>query len=214
MVLFSEIYPYLSMLNIIIFIWNKLAVRTPLACVPEDSHNANCQFTVPDFQNNRTVYLDLSTQKGEVLHGLHSQSGYEVYYSPCQNALPCYQQTNNIMMMSIVENTVTRTCDHYLAEWQEGRVQPTYHYHEDESQTHFSFHYWLSEKCSDGTQGEETIRWYCNTDAVNATVINSTYDGNCRWEMNINSNLACPDSEMYQSHNGLKLHRLKYDNDN
>mmetsp|Transcript_67455 Transcript_67455/g.60595 ORF Transcript_67455/g.60595 Transcript_67455/m.60595 type:complete len:341 (+) Transcript_67455:122-1144(+) len=186
-------------------------IRTPLACVPENSHNANCQWRYYNYQTNTSYYLDLSTQKGMYQHGPESSNGYEMYYSPCENAIPCHQQSGSIQMMSIVENKVTRTCDHYLSEWQDGRVQPLFHDNNDQSQIHWSFHYWLSEKCSDGTQGEQTIRWYCDMDAANATVINATYDGGCRWEMNLASALACPSNEMYHSHNGLKLHRLKYD---
>merc|ERR1712154_727036 len=86
---------------------------------------------------------------------------------------------------------VTHTCEHYLAVWQEGRVEPYFHQHEDELETHWSFHYWLSQKCSNGLQGEETIRWYCDPSVGNYTLINATYDGDCRWEMNIASSLAC-----------------------
>ena len=187
-----------------------LAVRTPLACVPEDRHNAECQWRYYNFQTNTTYYLDLSSQKGNVLHGQETRNGYEIYYTPCQNALPCYQQSGQVEMMSIVENRVTHTCDHYLAEWQEGRVQPYFHDSNDPSQVHWSFHYWLSEKCSDGTQGEQTIRWYCDMDAKNASVVNTTYDGDCQWEMNLVSNWACPANEKYHSYNGLKLHKLAY----
>ena len=133
-----------------------------------------------------------------------------MYYSPCQNGLPCYQQSGQIEMMSIVENRVTRTCEHYLSEWQEGRVQPLFHNNVDISQIHWSFHYFLSEKCNNGEQGEQTIRWYCDIDAKNATVLNATFDGDCRWEMNVASDLACPQNEQYHSYNGLKLHKLVY----
>jgi len=189
----------------------SFTVRTPLACVAESSHHANCQWRYRD-QSNNSYYLDLSSQKGEVLHGAESPNGYEIYYSPCQNALPCYQQSGQIEMMSIVENRLTRTCDHYLAEWQEGRVEPIFHNNNDPSEVHWSFHYYLSEKCSNGLQGEETIRWWCDMDAKNATVLNATYDGDCRWEMNILSDLACPSNEQYHAHNGFKLHKLVYDN--
>ena len=88
-----------------------------------------------------------------------------------------------------------------------GRVQPLFH-NSDPNEIHWSFHYWLSEKCSDGTQGEQTIRWWCDMDATNATVLNATYDGDCRWEMNVASELACPSSQKYHVWNGLKLHKL------
>ena len=184
-------------------------MRTPLACVPENSHHANCQWKYTDNQNN-SYYLDLSSQNGTYLHGEETSNGYEMYYSPCQNALPCYQQSGQRFMMSIVENRVTRTCEHYLAEWQEGRVEPIFHNNNDPSQVHWSFHYWLSEKCSNGLQGEETIRWWCDMDAKNATVLNATYDGDCRWEMNILSDKACPSNEEYHALNGNKLYTLDY----
>eukprot|EP01084_Bolivina_argentea_P050543 92955_1 len=130
-----------------------LVVRTPLACVPENSHNANCQWKYFDHTANISYYFDLSSQNGTYIHGKESSNGYEMYYTPCQNGLHCYQQTGDMTVMSMVENDVTRTCDHYLAEWQQGRVQPYFH-NTNTDEIHWSFHYWLSEKCSDGSQGE------------------------------------------------------------
>ena len=95
--------------------------------------------------------------------------------------------------MSILENEQTRTCERYLAEWQDGRVQPLLR-NSDPDQYHWSFHYYLASKCNNGQPGEETIRWYCDEEAVNATVINMTYDGDCRFETNMRSKLACPSS--------------------
>eukprot|EP01083_Nonionella_stella_P043276 116761_1 len=181
-----------------------MTIRSPLACVPSNKHNENCQWKYHNDEQNTSFYLDLSGEKGRFLHGEVSSQGYEMYYSPCQNAIPCSQQTGQIKMMSIVENRATRTCDHYLAEWQDGRVQPWFH------DDHWSFHYFLSQKCMDGNQGEETIRWYCDMDAANATVINATFDGDCRWEFNVKSASACPQNEMYHAHHGMELHKLKY----
>eukprot|EP01084_Bolivina_argentea_P011925 22325_1 len=187
----------------------NMVVRSPLACVPENSHHANCQWKWT--QGNQSYYLDLSSQNGTLIYDRETRNGYQHFYTPCQNGMHCYQQTGGqIKVMSLLENDVTHTCEHYLAIWQEGRVEPLLHLHEDQSQTHWSFHYWLNEKCSDGTQGEETIRWYCDPTVANSSLINATYDGGCRWEMNIKSSLACPSNEMYQSHNGFKLHKLKF----
>ena len=119
-------------------------------------------------------------------------------------------------MMSILENEVTHTCDKYLAEWNDGRVAPIFH-NSDPDQIHWSFHYYLSESCSDGEPGEETIRWYCDSDAVNATLMNATYDGDCRFEINMASPLACPDDKMYTQLDGMMFDmkplydRLKHD---
>jgi len=187
-------------------------VRSPLACVPENSHNANCQWRHRDYSTNTSYYLDLSSQNGSIIYDQRSQNGYQHFYTPCQNGLHCYQQSGgNIKVMSILENDVTHTCEHYLAVWQEGRVQPTLHLHnEDPKQTHWSFHYWLSQKCTSGFQGEETIRWYCDPSVENSTLINATYDGDCRWEMNVASSLACPDNEIYHKHNGLSKEKMLY----
>eukprot|EP00483_Globobulimina_turgida_P003680 UN03686 len=78
----------------------NVVVRTPLACVPENSHHANCQWQ--NVQNNQTYRLDLSSLKGRVAHGPQSSNGYEQYYSPCQNGLHCFQQTQGDVM-SILE---------------------------------------------------------------------------------------------------------------
>lgn len=180
-----------------------MQIRSPLACVPESKHNANCQWRVHG-SDNTTYNLDLSNEKGNIYRGAMTENGYEMFYSPCANNLYCYQQTGQTQMMSIVENMVTRTCDHYLAEWQDGRVQPIFH-DSDPQQVHWSFHYWLSEQCSNGEPGEETIRWYCDPSATNSTVLNATYDGNCKWEMNMASAAACPADDMYRVHNGIKF---------
>jgi len=171
----------------------SMQVRTPHACIPKDKHSAKCQWKTADSQG-KDIYLDLSSQKGVLIRGPLSSNGYEQFYSPCQNALHCYQQAGgDIMVQSILENTVTHTCELYLSEWQDGRVEPVFHDSKEEEEQHWSFHYWLSEKCMSGEPGEETIRWYCDPKGRNATLINATYDGDCKHEMNIMSPLACPD---------------------
>lgn len=188
-------------------------IRSPLACVPQERHNANCQWKFTPQGSADSVYLDLSSQKGAVIRDHMSQNGYQHYYTPCQNGLHCYQQAGDVTVMSMVENDVTHTCDHYLAEWQEGRVQPLFHDGgREERETHWSFHYWLSQKCSNGEQGEETIRWYCDPKVGNYSLINATYDGDCRWEMNIASELACPSNSLYTEFEGHKMpvYNLKY----
>eukprot|EP00483_Globobulimina_turgida_P002382 UN02384 len=164
----------------------NMVVRSPLACVPEESHSANCQWRYRDYYANETYYLDLSSQNGSIIYDRETRNGFQHFYTPCRNGMHCYQQTGaEIRVMSLVENDVTHTCEHYLAIWQEGRVYPTFHLHEsDPKQTHWSFHYWLSQKCTNGLQGEETMRWYCDPDVTNSSLINATYDGDCRWEMN------------------------------
>jgi len=186
----------------------NMQVRTPLACVPENQYNSNCQWRAPQ-GNNTYVYLDLSSQKGQVIRGPISQNGYEQFYTPCENGLHCYQQAGgDIMVQSILENRVTRTCELYLSEWQEGRVQPIFHNSQDEKSIHWSFHYYLSEKCMNGQPGEETIRWYCDPDVVNNTLINATYDGDCRHEMNVASSLACPSNKLYTEIDGVPIDKL------
>jgi len=186
----------------------SMQVRTPLACVPESTHNSNCQWRYRDNQNN-SYYLDLSSQKGKYIRGGVSDNGYEIFYSPCQNGLHCYQQTGSeITVQSILENEVTHTCEKYLSEWQDGRVQPIFH-NSNPDQIHWSFHYYLSEKCNNGQPGEQTIRWYCDNDAVNSTLINATYDGDCRWEINVKNKLACPSNEKYTHFHGQSLYDLK-----
>ena len=59
-----------------------MEIRSPLACVPESTHNAECQWRYKDSQNT-TYYLDLSAQKGRYLRGGVSNNGYEIFYSPC-----------------------------------------------------------------------------------------------------------------------------------
>jgi len=181
-----------------------LNVRTPLACVPADKSNANCQWSYTD-SSQQTYKLDLSSLNGSIIHDTVNANGYEHYYSPCQNGLHCHQQTGDFQVMSITANRVTHTCEHYLSVWQEGRVQPIFHNNADPNQVHWSFHYYLSEKCSNGNQGEETIRWYCDMSVENYTVINGSYDGNCRWEFNVASAHACPEAPEYTTIFGEKF---------
>ena len=84
------------------------------------------------------------------LRGGVTNSGYEQYYTPCQNGLHCYQQVpnSNIMFQSILENHATHTCELYLNEWQEGRVVPVFHNSDNEKSVHWSFHYFLGEACN------------------------------------------------------------------
>jgi len=190
----------------------SMQIRTPLACVPESTHHANCQWRYQDTATNTTYYLDLSSQKGKYIRGPVSGHGYEQFYSPCENGLHCYQQAGgDIMVQSILENTVTHTCELYLSEWQEGRVVPIFHNSQDQKSIHWSFHYFLSEKCMNGQPGEETIRWYCDPDVVNNTLINATYDGDCRHEMNVASSLACPSNKIYNEFNGVPKEKLFMD---
>jgi len=186
----------------------SMQIRTPLACVPESIHHANCQWKWY-VNENTTYYLDLSSQRGQYIRGPVSEHGYEQFYSPCQNGLHCYQQSGGEMkVQSILENTITHTCELYLSEWQEGRVEPIFHDADNERDIHWSFHYWLSEKCMNGQPGEETIRWYCDPRVVNNTLINATYDGDCRHEINVKSSLACPNNDIYRKFNGQPKEKL------
>ena len=97
------------------------SISSTLACVPEDIHNANCQWRVSD-GNDGYIYLDLSPLKGTTIHGSY-QNDYEFYYSVCSNNLHCWQQ-NAAQAMSVIDNRATGTCEHTMAIWEEGRNQP------------------------------------------------------------------------------------------
>ena len=75
--------------------------------------------------------------------------------------------------MSILENRKTHSCDKYLSEWEEGRVQPIIYNSNNSNEIHWDFHYLLSEKCGNGQPGEQTIRYYCDINSDNTTLINS-----------------------------------------
>eukprot|EP00483_Globobulimina_turgida_P000429 UN00429 len=179
-------------------------VRSPLACVPVDRHNANCQWSYFDPSSGTTYRLDLSALNGSIVHDSVNNNGYEHYYSPCQNGLHCWQQAGEQTVMSIIENRETHTCERYLSAWQEGRVQPFFH-NTDPDNVYWSFHYWLSQTCKSGAQGEETINWFCNPAVANFTVINGSHDGDCHWQLNVASAHACPDSPEYTTLFGQKF---------
>jgi hypothetical protein len=187
----------------------SMQIRTGLACVDENSHHANCQWAYRDYNTNNTYFIDLSSQKGKYIRGPVGNHGYEQFYSPCQNGLHCFQQTGqDIMVQSILENTITHTCEMYLSAWEEGRFEPTFHNSADQTQIHWDFHYFLSQPCQNGQPGEETIRWYCDPTVANNTLINATYDGDCRHEMNIRSSLACPSNPLYTEIYGVPKEKL------
>jgi hypothetical protein len=165
----------------------RLNMHSTLACVPENQFNSNCQFRYPNGTGGYYT-VDLSSLKGQVLRAPLG-NGYEMYTTPCANGLHCYQQYHE-PVMSIIENHVTGTCDHILSIWEDGRVNPRYH-GDNPDQVHWSFHYYNGQKCSNGQDGEETVRYYCDPTADPPTVINGTSDGDCRWEMNIATKFAC-----------------------
>ena len=87
--------------------------------MPENSHNANCQWRTPD-GNGGYNYLDLSDLKGTTVHASLGSNGYEMYYSICSNDLHCWQQHQS-QVMSVVDNRQTGTCEHSLAVWENGQ---------------------------------------------------------------------------------------------
>jgi hypothetical protein len=170
----------------------EIQIHSPLACVPENQFNANCQYKAYNSQKQVNM-VDLSALKGQVIRAT-GVNGYDFYLSPCANGLHCYQQYG-APVMSMIENEVTHTCDHYTAVWEDGRVQPLFH-DSDPDQVHWSFHYWNGQRCSNGQANEETIRYYCDVTADPFKVINATGVGNCHFEMNIASKYACPTSDI------------------
>jgi hypothetical protein len=162
-------------------------IHSPLACIPENQFNANCQWKITD-PNSKDVYqLDLSTLKGEVMH-IRNNNGYSTYFSPCQNGLNCYQQTHH-MVQATIENHATGTCDHYMSIWEDGRVQPFYHANGDDS--YFAFYYFNGEKCSNGDDGIQEVNYICDPTATPYKVINETSSKYCYWTINVATSLAC-----------------------
>jgi hypothetical protein len=172
-----------------------LSIHSPLACVPENQFNANCQWRIMNSTAGANYTLDLSSLKGQVVHA-RSNNGYDHYYTPCQNGLYCHQQYGP-PVMSIIENQATGTCDHYLAVWEAGREHPTYHpaTGSDPTQAFWQFAFWNGQKCSNGQIGEETVNYYCDPTVPTVRVISEVYDGNCFWTLNLASALACNASE-------------------
>jgi len=159
------------------------SISSPLACLPESRHNANCQWKVPA-GNGDYKYLDLSELKGEVMHG-ELGNGYEMYHSICSNKIPCYQQHQR-QVMSVIDNKATGTCEHSMSVWEDGQVQPLLH--ED---GHWTFHYWNGMTCSNGQQGEEKIRFFCDRTALKPQVMGVYGQGDCIFDMNISTKAAC-----------------------
>ena len=120
-------------------------------------------------------------------------NSYIQYLSPCRNGLNCYQQIGQRQVMSTIENRQTGTCEHYGASFEDGRNQPSVH-GVGTATEHWSFHYYTGERCSDGTDSFQDIRYFCDQDATTPTVTASYIDGDCRFYMNISTSAACIDS--------------------
>jgi len=163
-----------------------LDVRGNQACVPENSHNANCQWRTR--QNNVTYSLDLSALKNASIYS-RLPNGYYHYVTPCRNGIYCYQQYNK-PVMGVIENHETGTCEHYGAIWEDGRVQPILHNVGTPSE-HWSFHYWNGQTCANGVLGEEELRFFCDPTADPFKVLNTTQPSPCRFDIDIATKYAC-----------------------
>merc|ERR1719384_1621696 len=169
----------------------SLSIASTLACVPENSHNANCQWRVLNENKDGYYYLDLSELKGTVVRSPLGND-YEMYTSICSNSIHCWQQHQS-QVMSIIDNRQTGTCEHSLAVWEDGRVQPLLHQNEDE--THWTFHYWNGQKCSNGQQGENKIRFFCDKSVTTYKVLGAYGEGDCIFDLNISTKDACLSQE-------------------
>eukprot|EP00484_Ammonia_sp_Unknown_P016710 CAMPEP_0197042506 /NCGR_PEP_ID=MMETSP1384-20130603/18856_1 /TAXON_ID=29189 /ORGANISM="Ammonia sp." /LENGTH=323 /DNA_ID=CAMNT_0042473617 /DNA_START=50 /DNA_END=1018 /DNA_ORIENTATION=- len=168
------------------------SIASTLACVPQNSHNANCQWRTPN-GNGGWNYLDLSALKGTVVHAPLGYNGYELYHSICSNSLTCYQQ-HQLQVMSVIDNRETNTCDHSLGVWEQGQVQPLLH-DEDEDNVHWTFHYWNGQTCSTGAPGEEKVRFFCDPSVDTYKVLGAYGEGNCMFDLNISTKAACLSQE-------------------
>jgi len=189
-----------------------LDIRGNAACVPENSHNANCQWRVPN-NNGGYFYLDLSPLNNETIYS-RLPNGYYHTITPCRNDVYCYQQYGNRKVMGVIDNHQTGTCEHYGAIWEDGRVHPLLH-NQGTSQEHWSFHYWNGQKCSNGALGEEEIRFYCDPSVSRFQVINTTNPSPCRFDINVATQYACTTNstqlrtwEFVKKHSKKLIHRL------
>merc|ERR1712079_138730 len=94
--------------------------------------------------------------------------------------------------MSAIDNRATSTCEHTLAVWEEGRNQPILY---TSGEQHWSFHYYNGEICSNGQNGEEHIRWFCDESVDTYKVLGVGEQSSCNFFMNISSKYACLSSE-------------------
>mmetsp|Transcript_49395 Transcript_49395/g.60649 ORF Transcript_49395/g.60649 Transcript_49395/m.60649 type:complete len:322 (-) Transcript_49395:11-976(-) len=166
-----------------------MEVRTSSACVPENRYNDQCRWRVSNGTAGGYYYLDLSSLNGTVLRGPEGR-GYIEYFTPCQNGLHCYQQQGPRDVMGIIENRQTGTCEHWGADFESGRVQPSVH-DVGTSTEHWSFHYWGGQPCSDGTDSFFDVRFFCNSTATTPFVLASYIEGDCRFFMNVSTSAAC-----------------------
>ena len=95
--------------------------------------------------------------------------------------------------MSVIDNRETGTCDHTLAVWENGQAQPLLRTNTDPP--HWAFHYWNGEVCSNGQQGEEHIRWFCDETVDTYKVLEVGEQDSCDFYMNISTKYACLSSE-------------------
>ena len=72
-------------------------------------------------------------------------------------------------------------------------VQPLLH--QNGNEVHWTFHYWNGQTCSNGQQGEEKIRFFCDSTADEPKVLGAYGEGNCIFDLNISTKAACLSSE-------------------
>eukprot|EP01083_Nonionella_stella_P024151 66768_1 len=166
------------------------SIASTLACVPENIHNANCQWRTPNGTGGY-YYLDLSALKGQVAYE-KVENGFVYHHSICANGLRCYQQ-DRPQVMSAIFNGQTNTCDLTMAVWEEGQVQPLLHQEADGDATHWTFHYFNGQTCPNGEHGYEKVRFFCDATVDTYKVLGAYGEGNCRFDMNISTKAACLD---------------------
>ena len=163
-----------------------------MACIPEDRKNANCQYTVKT-SGGQDRNLNLAPLRDINPLRFVGNNGYRVYLSPCQNGINCYQQTGGRKVMSVLENTVTGTCERAIASWEDGRQQPIYSVVSGKEQ--YEFRYYNGEPCDNGATGsEERITFVCDESVDTAQTINVTLLAACRIDYYVATKLACDSS--------------------
>mmetsp|Transcript_63682 Transcript_63682/g.57330 ORF Transcript_63682/g.57330 Transcript_63682/m.57330 type:complete len:339 (-) Transcript_63682:139-1155(-) len=112
-------------------------------------------------------------------------------YTPCTNTFRC---DNDIFAMAYLFNISSFECNKYLAQWEDGMIEPTY---SEELKT-WEFVYTNGEPCN-GTNSKEgggglqnvfVVDWICDPHANQPKITQAQQNG-CVYTMNINSTIAC-----------------------
>mmetsp|Transcript_13619 Transcript_13619/g.21403 ORF Transcript_13619/g.21403 Transcript_13619/m.21403 type:complete len:170 (-) Transcript_13619:35-544(-) len=153
--------------------------------------DANCMFKDSGGTSN-TLDLSYFLKNNITISAENKAQGYTYSYSPCQGLYQCSSNEPMAMIMR-QESAKPSTCE-WLSKWDNGAMNPMYHYTDDETWTWMYSNASITNKCKQfGDADIVEVIWNCSS------VTNHDYDiqwvgerSQCIYQVAINSKYACP----------------------